>query len=1233
MSAPVGGRVAVRWCVVVLVTLLAVPLGAQVPGEPDDEDRAEIIRQLKTISLADTPPTHPLARTAYEMRRYVGGEVSETELLWAIKRAYPDLQLRDALNLTKTRIIQLLGAEEAQNVLGEIYLRDVESQTGAPRGSQLEDGLLEWRSRLPEEIKARLAAEFRGRNVVNGERHSVFFADVGGQPAGRPGERIMPGDHDVNVISSSRELASEIAVRGDAMVGEMTAGLLAVEIDVVFTAMGRSGPEVYAGEAGRAVALRLIAEGRCGNVRRVDLDAGVLGEATTGPEALKEVGVEAGLRAAAVQPVEGIKLPEAGPAAVLELARHLDRDVLRHMQFEDMDSLFKIAKFVERADLVARELGHPLDSTLVEFSKGLLEIKSTRDWPRANALIREHFGDLPAAVRLDRGPDPMSPVTIAANRELLEGFGNRCLGDLLDLGKAYLKDEIGSLKGRVRLAQDGFEDARILADDLARLMYDMEVENLILKDPVEGLRSFDPELARLTDELHSANRQLLGSRWQDVLTDDLKQQREFIRRNLEQGGKTNQELAAAAIFRGPEDAAARALDAINGLNAVLDSLDDTLLGPLRGDSNWRDGLLAARAAAISERSAQLYARRLLPESARGWFDTGQGYVVGIENRLNSAFYDNFLAKRIQRTNKLFRDSVEASSAGTAAMTGLQLIRLSNELPAYWEALDKGDWEGLAVEFFRNRVPGGGAVEKLVMGDYGLATWDLFASVVPPASLAQMALNLGMEMGGDAWDLYWTSMLVKLTDELYDGATWRVRRTDRLGSDLEVGSWELVAVTYRGQEVRIRDYVAQKQRQIAEMWDAAQLRPAAEQIPFPYEYASQDPLTGWLAGDDILRENLAHQDNILLILDEARKHPAAGWRQQDHVHKVWTARWEQVKLAWMLRTIDELERLKRAAEFGPERFTEAVLRLHEVTDQLRITDQVDDSLAGEGVPPTVMSYLRWLTDATPDAVREYYEMPSADRSWLEATRIVLDALEVYDRVLAARSDAEADFVAPGQPAEDSGLRILTTPYLLVGRPSVDERVTEGWRGLPMAVTTSAHDELDAIKRELGPGDGLDLADGSFDSETLRGVVYHDTFKEMWKHVQVTTAQVRGSTSNLGYEVWWELWKQSQVGGSEAGHAALDAARDRLSGADTLEGLGSRELPLERFRAHDEARDDLVFAFVEHYLLGNDRLNELEERAAALATAIAEACATARFEAEAVGVVAQSMRAHAEDVGTT
>ena len=154
----------------------------------------------------------------------------------------------------------------------------------------------------------------------------------------------------------------------------------------MFTITGMAGPEVYAAEAGRAVAVRLMAENRCGNVRRIDFDAGALGEEVTGRQALKEVGVEAGLRAAVVPGIEGIEVPAAGPAAIFELARHLDRDVLRTMPLEDFETLFKIAKFVERADLVASEHGHQLDSELVRFAKELLEVKQSNDWPRGMEL-------------------------------------------------------------------------------------------------------------------------------------------------------------------------------------------------------------------------------------------------------------------------------------------------------------------------------------------------------------------------------------------------------------------------------------------------------------------------------------------------------------------------------------------------------------------------------------------------------------------------------------------------------------------------------------------------------------------------------------------------------------------------------------------------------------------------------------------------------------------------------
>ena len=59
-----------------------------------------------------------------------------------------------------------------------------------------------------------------------------------------------------------------------------------------------------------------------------------------------------------------------------------------------------------------------------------------------------------------------------------------------------------------------------------------------------------------------------------------------------------------------------------------------------------------------------------------------------------------------------------------------------------------------------------------MGNYGLACWDLFAQVVPPASLAQMAFSLGMEAGQGAWDVYWSTALDEMIDELYEAPRGR-----------------------------------------------------------------------------------------------------------------------------------------------------------------------------------------------------------------------------------------------------------------------------------------------------------------------------------------------------------------------------------------------------------------------------------------------------------------------------
>jgi len=1210
---------------ILATALLAAVVGfsAEQPPEQDEKGLVSILLDLPAISWDADPPKDPLIRGARALRAYQLGEIDEPTMAKELRAAYPDRQVRDSLVQTKTQLIDLLGSEQAQHYLGTIHYLDP-GDSGKPTGSDLEDRYHAWRDNALKEMENGTAADFRGQNVINGEKHTVFFANVGSEPKGE-GQVAATSDVDINVMSSDLELARQMAESMEARFREKY-GISPVEVDIVVTTMGLSGPEVYVGEAGRAMAGRLIAEGRCGTVRRVDLDAGALAETWTGPDALMAIRFEAGLRESAVASVEGLRLPDTGPAAILEMARHIDRDVLRGMQFEDFDTLFKIAKLVERADLAAGERGVSLDSDLVRFSKELLEIKTSKDWPRGVELVRSYFKELPAEMEFGRTRGPKTAANITFNHTLLKEFGESCRDQLMAAGKDAVRAEIKSLKDRQRLSMDGFEDGNALLKHVLRLKADLELEDLVLQDPTHGLQTMDPELRPLIDEFTRNHNDFLKDNWKDLLPEEYKQQIEFAKKNLEQGGDTNRELAAAALVTSNPSALELGLNAAEQLGTMLDCLGDTLLGPLDGDTDWREVLVKSRAAAVSEHSKQVFGWSPIPDSVSAYTERANRQIQRAENHLNALFYDNFLAKRIQDTNRVLNQAIASSSVVSAGMDIKGKIDLVEELAGYWEALDKDGWEGLAVEFFQNRVPGSGAVENVVMGNYGLATWDVFTTLIPAAAMSQTAFNLGEAMGHGAWQLYWSAELEEFLDELYDDSIWEVGRPHNLGRNIELKELRLVSVTYRGHEIRIDEYVAEKKRQIEEMRSAVQSAKRTKrsrQTGFPYEYVSQDPLTGWLKADGILRENLAHTDNVLLILDEAKNHPLSGWRMDDLIHKQWTTRWEEVKLRFLLEAIKELEKKEQAREFGPERFNDALEQLHEITDELRITEQVDAGLTSEGVEPTITSYLRWLRNLTPDSVAATFEVPAAEEAWVEATRIVLDALEVYDTVLKARTTAEASFVRDGRSPEDNGLRFLSTPFLLSGKPATDRTGHQEWTPKPAEVITVATGELAPVKEEL-TGSGLDTADDSFDQRIIRGVVYHDVFKLLWRHVQTTAAVIHGGVSNLDFEVWWELAKQVELGQSEELSAMADRARESLAG-------GPGDLPLERIRDHDAARDQLVADFVEHYLL--DRLNELVNRAVPLSEQISAWCAEAADAAANVETTDETLRARADEIHRT
>jgi hypothetical protein len=126
---------------------------------------------------------------------------------------------------------------------------------------------------------------------------------------------------------------------------------------------------------------------------------------------------------------------------------------------------------------------------------------------------------------------------------------------------------------------------------------------------------------------------------------------------------------------------------------------------------------------------------------------------------------------------------------------------------------------------------------------------------------------------------------------------------RLGGNLMLGVWCLANVTYRDQKVDLKIFAETKLAQIDAMLEALRTPHSQREFSIEYKYAG---LTGWIEVDDILRQNLVETDNLLLMLNEMKKHPSVGPKLLDHLRDVWYTRWEQVKLNFILDLIVTLE---------------------------------------------------------------------------------------------------------------------------------------------------------------------------------------------------------------------------------------------------------------------------------------------------------------------------------------
>ncbi len=381
--------------------------------------------------------------------------------------------------------------------------------------------------------------------------------------------------------------------------------------------------------------------------------------------------------------------------------------------------------------------------------------------------------------------------------------------------------------------------------------------------------------------------------------------------------------------------------------------------------------------------------------------------------------------------------------------------------------------------------------------------------------------------------------------LYESATWEPTGVERVGDgiDLSKGGSSRPSPT-RARSIVIDEYLAlEKSRQIGEM--QAAMRVPYKDRTFPVRARRVRPLPGLARRRRHAAGEPGRVDNVLLVIDAEKKQTFVGKKSKyaDQLHQVWTLRWEQVKVAYLAR----LDRPARAPRREPRatashRLAEVLLELYEVTEKLKVTDQVFASLEKDSGSAEAASWMSWFYDFLVTGKRAAFGQAAAESTFTKANRVAAEYLEVYTTVLETRAAAETLFVADGKPAEDSGLRILSTPFLLAGRADRDKTEYRRSATMPIVKLREIDTELSSIKKAFVPGGRLDPDADSFDQKTLRAMTYHDVFKELWKTVQVASQVVQGSVTNLDYRLWWELSKQRSFGDNPELHAAADAGLD-------------------------------------------------------------------------------------------
>ncbi|HLF18849.1 MAG TPA: hypothetical protein VI749_08165 [Candidatus Omnitrophota bacterium] len=1084
----------------------------------------------------------------------------------------PGKEVRHTLMEVKKDVGNYLGRSGLEKIFGTIY------DSG---GSWVEARILTHRKKVVMDTIQKAIEIYAKTNP----KVTFYYGEVGGWPKEAFDELKFAGDIDFNFLAGDLDAAMELKRIFDDLIKERFNGRTPEDLDIPCTIHGMATGEVYVGKHGQAFAeavtkfLRKISFGDDGN------PLGILDEKIPFEQARQKMVLEAQAKEvnSKLADLQASKWPNQ-PGISLEMIRHFEHDIVGQNVYTDLESFVKAAKYADRSfTFLKDDLGEDAikDKVLRKLTADLTEHKAN---PKKQVeLIEAYFiaigKPLPFDVNFAITADGKEQATIKANEKIIREFWDVCRKTMWESANVKIKKITEDMNKRIAvLGENDGEEAKKIYEELRQYHEMLEVEDLILNDEKAGVHGhLDPEykmtLSNFRETVKTFKQKIAKNNLLKYIDPKLDQSFKWIEEMLKMGQELNVKMAWAAV-----------MDGVGKVNDILDFFDDTLMNKLRqGEGESYIQILRKGQGQYWKERANEY---LKYTPWKGRFD---GQFDNMEATYNAKFNDisswmnkhleGKLASRglklvqgaggavvsgIRTINTTFNESVASSTFGSGLMKGMMVYNLKDELPLYYNLIGERDFEGLAAEFFKRRIPFGGAVERGVMGDYYGVAWELTSTLIPPVALFSAAASVGEYVAMTSFEAYFDEELETFIDNLYEGAEFKIAGVKQVGEDIKVSSWQLLSVSYNAKKYDYNELIQMEISDAREMGACLQQPSDQRSGCFPMEKMGNG-LFEWWRNSDAFEHAFKKSDPWLQMIMEMEKDPLAGAKLKDHFRYQKYTRLEQIKVDFLKRTKVKLEE-RRAGEQAllSGKFLEMYDELLKITEELDIRVQLEETI-DEKFGGEIVQFLTWMKDYLRGTIRYMKGDVDVWDIYEELSAFVAKDLGVYNKVLEGRAEAEKELV---HNPVDQGLRILTGPYFLKGESSGDESLSKKWIELPTSVKDTMTEKLSAIKSELKADPvELDLNEGSYDRGALERLVYHDFFRAMWKQVNSSFTDIK---------------IPSYLGKSPAKQTIPNAEGE----------MSDQSRAMERFAYHSQWVEDILEEFRKHYESQEDEEGEGE-----------------------------------------